>query len=131
MYSTCATCFYYPMSHFSSPGLLPDIPDNVSIPQFFLQSSSLLRPKRPSNVPFFIDDRTSRQVTFEQVCVPPFLVLRLPNHDNWQVHRRTNSLANALSAKWSIGLYLILNTWDIEHRIPFTPGQVKATLVCR
>jgi len=59
------------MSHFSSPLLLPDIPDNLSIPQFFLQNTSLPRPQRPSNVPFFIEDRTSRQVTYEQVGLSP------------------------------------------------------------
>ena len=45
----------------------------------------------------------------------PFLVWWLPNYDCWQVLHRTNNLANALSAKWNIGLYLILNTWEIEH----------------
>ena len=37
----------------------------------------------------------------------PFLLWWLPIHDIWQVLHRTNSLANALSAKWNIGLYLI------------------------
>ena len=60
----------------------------------------------------------------------PFLVWWLPNHYR-QAHHRTNSLANALSAKWNIGLYLILNAREIEYRILFTLGQVKAMLVCR
>ena len=56
------------MSYFSSPVLLPDIPDNVSIPQFFLQNPSSLRLR---NIPFFIEDRTARQVTYEQVGLLP------------------------------------------------------------
>ena len=61
----------------------------------------------------------------------PAPTMMVPNHNYWQVYHRTNSLANALSAKWNIGLYFMLNTWGIEHRILSTPGQVKATLVCR
>ena len=63
---------YLAMSHFSSLLPLPEIPDNFSIPQFFLQdtSESLQRPQRPSNAPFFIEDRTSRQITYEQVGLP-------------------------------------------------------------
>ncbi|KDR85394.1 hypothetical protein GALMADRAFT_234245 [Galerina marginata CBS 339.88] len=72
------------MSEFRSPVPLPDIPDNLSIPQFILRTSPS-RPVRPKNVPFFIEDSTGRAVTFEEA------------------HHRTFGLANALSIKWNIG----------------------------
>ncbi|KAF9566127.1 phenylacetyl-CoA ligase [Agrocybe pediades] len=75
------------MSEFRSPIPLPHIPDNLTIPQFFLQPSTSThsRPIRPSNVPFFINDRTGHGVTYEDA------------------HRRTFGLANALSIKYNIG----------------------------
>ncbi|KAF8913049.1 amp dependent CoA ligase [Gymnopilus junonius] len=73
------------MSEFRSPVPLPDVPDNLSIPQFILRElSSSLRPIRPRNVPFFIEDSTGRGITYEEA------------------HRRTYGLANALSLKWNI-----------------------------
>ncbi|KAH9486564.1 4-coumarate--CoA ligase-like 1 [Psilocybe cubensis] len=61
---------------------------DLTIPQFILRGSGtneLPRPARPSNVPFFIEDRTGRGVVYEEA------------------HYRTYGLANALSLKWNIG----------------------------
>ncbi|KAJ2919291.1 hypothetical protein MD484_g1184, partial [Candolleomyces efflorescens] len=65
---------------------LPHIPDNLTIPQFMLREMSG-RPVRPRNTPFFIEDTTGRNVTYEEV------------------HHRTYSLANALSLRWNVGQY--------------------------
>lgn len=59
------------MSEFRSPVPLPRIPDNLTIPQFILRtggdaSESPSRPVRPSNVPFFIEDKTGRGVTYAE-----------------------------------------------------------------
>ncbi|KAJ7675367.1 amp dependent CoA ligase [Mycena rosella] len=63
---------------------IPDIPDDLSLPQFFLDYSHPARPLRPSGVPWLIEDGTGRAIGFDE--------LRL----------RTASLANALSIKWNI-----------------------------
>jgi len=49
--------------------------------------------------------------------VSRLLYMTAPNHNYWQVHHRTYSLANALSIKWNIGVYLVLNndTRGIEY----------------
>lgn len=57
------------MSEFHSPVPLPGIPDNLSIPQFILREHSPLRPIRPRNVPFFIEDSTGRGITYEEVVL--------------------------------------------------------------
>ncbi|KAF5323577.1 hypothetical protein D9611_005726 [Ephemerocybe angulata] len=72
------------MATFQVDTLLPHIPDDLTIPQFMLREMSG-RPVRPRNVPFFIEDGTGRQVTYEEV------------------HHRTSSLANALSLRWHVG----------------------------
>lgn len=60
------------MSQFSSPVPLPKIPDDLTIPQFIFRSGGVhespSRPVRPSNVPFFIEDRTGRGILYEEVC---------------------------------------------------------------
>jgi len=57
------------MTLFHSSVPLPDIPDNLTIPQFMLRELQLPsgRPVRPSNVPLFIEDDTGRGITFEEV----------------------------------------------------------------
>ncbi|KAJ6504373.1 phenylacetyl-CoA ligase [Mycena vulgaris] len=75
------------MQEFRSPTPstpLPHIPDDLTLPQFFLDFTHPARPVRPAGVPWLIEDHTGRAITFEE--------LRL----------RTTSLANALSLKWNI-----------------------------
>ncbi|KAJ7926028.1 amp dependent CoA ligase [Mycena leptocephala] len=64
---------------------LPHIPDDLTLPQFFLDFNHPARPVRPPGVPWLIEDHTARPIAFDE--------LRL----------RTTSLANALSLKWNIG----------------------------
>ncbi|TFK30835.1 amp dependent CoA ligase [Coprinopsis marcescibilis] len=71
------------MSLFYTTQPLPNIPDDLTIPQFMLREISG-RPRRPSNVPYFVEDLTGRRIGYEEA------------------HHRTFSLANALSLKWNI-----------------------------
>ena len=55
-------------------GPLPPIPDDLSIPQFFLDSRHPLRPLNQLGNPWFIDEATGRKIGFEEVRqVRPFL----------------------------------------------------------
>ncbi|TFK36900.1 amp dependent CoA ligase [Crucibulum laeve] len=85
------------MTEFRSPYPLPAIPDDMSIPQFMFSSDFRKRPNRPTNVPFFIEDDTGRPIDF------------------FQVHERTNGLANALSIKWNIGKDDIVCIFSPNH----------------
>ena len=56
------------MSEVYAPGLsLSDIPDNLTIPQFFLDETHPLRPVSTSNTPWLIEDATGREIGFEEV----------------------------------------------------------------
>lgn len=57
------------MSEFTSPlsAALPPIPDNQSIPQFFLDLRSPYQPLRPDNVPWLINDYTGQGVGHYEV----------------------------------------------------------------
>ncbi|KAF7347624.1 4-coumarate--CoA ligase-like 1 [Mycena venus] len=73
--------------HFTSPKdstPLPHIPDDLTLPQFFLDFNHPARPVRPPGVPWLIEDQTARPISFEEICL------------------RTSSLANAFSLKWNI-----------------------------
>ena len=56
------------MTLFQSSIPLPPIPDNLIIPQFILREDPPLRPVRPSDVPYFIDDSSGRAYNYEEVC---------------------------------------------------------------
>ncbi|KAI9462217.1 hypothetical protein HD554DRAFT_2206554 [Boletus coccyginus] len=60
------------------------VPDDLTIPQFFLDSHHPLRPARQAGVPWLIDDATGRSVDLEEV------------------RTRTFGLANALQARYGI-----------------------------
>jgi len=47
------------------------VPDDLTIPQFFLDSHHPLRPARQAGVPWLIDDATGRSVDLEEVRVRP------------------------------------------------------------
>lgn len=64
--------------------LLPHIPDDLTIPQFFLDHDMPERPKVPESVPWFVEDRTGRATTYPEV------------------RKRTADLANALYTKFGI-----------------------------
>ena len=51
-------------------GECPEIPDDLSIPQFFLDTWHPLRPRRPVGSPWVIDDESGKVLDYEQVsCV--------------------------------------------------------------
>ena len=56
----------FQMSTFQVDTPLPHIPDDLTIPQFFLREISG-RPVRPRDVPFFIEDATGRKISYEEV----------------------------------------------------------------
>lgn len=59
------------MAEISSPaGPAPFIPDNLTLPQFFLDSLHPLRPTRTAGQPWLIDDQTGKEVGFEEVIGP-------------------------------------------------------------
>ncbi|KZP31139.1 phenylacetyl-CoA ligase [Athelia psychrophila] len=64
---------------------LPHIPDNLSIPQFILDTQHAIRPSRPPQSPWVIEDATSKKVGYEEL------------------QSRVRGLANALSSRWNIG----------------------------
>ncbi|CAE7221755.1 unnamed protein product [Rhizoctonia solani] len=68
----------------SAPLEGPDYPrDDLTIPQFMLDSTHSLRPIREANSPWFIEDETGRGIGFEEV------------------RSRVWGLANAISGRWS------------------------------
>ena len=48
-------------------GECPELPDDLSIPQFFLDSWHPLRPARPVGSPWVIDDESGKTLDYEQV----------------------------------------------------------------
>ncbi|CAL1695160.1 unnamed protein product [Somion occarium] len=86
------------MSEFSSPiGPLPDIPDNLTIPQFILDGRHPVRPNNEFLNPWLIEESTGRSVGFEQV------------------RTRTYGLANALASRWKIGENDVVCIFSSNH----------------
>ena len=60
------------MAELVSPlGVLPHIPDNVTLAQFMLDVHHPCRPTRKHGVPWFIEDHTGRTLGFEEASSPP------------------------------------------------------------
>ncbi|CAK5280617.1 unnamed protein product [Mycena citricolor] len=74
--------FFYPPAD-SLP--VPHIPDDLTIPQFFLSAAHPERPQRPSTSPWLIEDHSGRTIYLDEL------------------RARTAGLANALSIKWNLG----------------------------
>lgn len=56
------------MSLYPSPiGPLPPIPDDLTIPQFLLDSRHVARPYNSISNPWFIEEATGRSIGFEEV----------------------------------------------------------------
>lgn len=55
------------MLEFRSSQSLPHIPDDLTIPQFILDTQSSSRPIRPDAIPWLIEDRTGRKLGFAEV----------------------------------------------------------------
>ncbi|EGO23638.1 hypothetical protein SERLADRAFT_416040 [Serpula lacrymans var. lacrymans S7.9] len=77
------------MSEIYGPPLLPPIPDDLTIPQFFLDSHHTTRPVRKHGTPWFIEDKTGRSFGFEEA--------------RWQfIRARTFGMANSLRLRFGI-----------------------------
>lgn len=60
------------MAELDSPaGVLPDIPDNLTLAQFILDSQHPSRPIRKHGIPWFIEDHTGRSLGYEEVRSEP------------------------------------------------------------
>ncbi|KAF8630887.1 hypothetical protein AX17_005245 [Amanita inopinata Kibby_2008] len=73
------------MEFHSLTGPLPDIPDDITIPQFMFDYVHPNRPERDSRVPWLIDNDTGKQLFSDDI------------------RQRTYSLANALKIRYNIG----------------------------
>ncbi|KAL0951462.1 hypothetical protein HGRIS_008150 [Hohenbuehelia grisea] len=63
---------------------LPAIPDDLTVPQFLLDSQHPSRPRRPEGVPWLVEDASGRPIGLEEI------------------KHRVSGLANAMSIRWSI-----------------------------
>ncbi|KAI0785098.1 amp dependent CoA ligase [Abortiporus biennis] len=78
-------------------GPIPHVPDDLTLPQFILDTR---HPQRPLNTflnPWFIEEATGRQIGFEEV------------------RARTFGLANELKARWNIGENDIVCIFSPNH----------------
>ncbi|KAI4521156.1 acetyl-CoA synthetase-like protein [Schizophyllum commune Loenen D] len=73
------------------PSRLPRIPDDLTIPQFFLDHDMPERPKVPHTVPWFVEDRTGKGITVSPPYVPPVCIFSPNDVDYlitvWAVHK--------------------------------------------
>ncbi|KAI0270030.1 acetyl-CoA synthetase-like protein [Gloeopeniophorella convolvens] len=90
------------MAEIIADGQLPHIPDNLTVPQFMLDSWHPTRPVSQSN-PWFVEDATGRAIGFEEV------------------RSRVYGLANALSIKFDLR--------EDEVACIFSPNHVDYTIL--
>uniref|UniRef100_D8PTE7 Acetyl-CoA synthetase-like protein n=1 Tax=Schizophyllum commune (strain H4-8 / FGSC 9210) TaxID=578458 RepID=D8PTE7_SCHCM len=95
------------------PSRLPRIPDDLTIPQFFLDHDMPERPKVPHSVPWFVEDRTGKGITYPEV------------------RKRTLALANALHSEF--GIHYLIAVWAV-HKLgavvtPANPAYTTDELV--
>ncbi|KAI0075857.1 amp dependent CoA ligase [Panus rudis PR-1116 ss-1] len=83
----------------SATAELPHIPDDLTIPQFFLDHRHMTRPLNTKANPWFIDESTGRQLSFEEI------------------RARTSGLANALSSKCENDVVCIFSPNHIYYPI--------------
>jgi hypothetical protein len=55
------------MGEYVAEGNLGAIPDDLTLPQFILDSTHPTRPIRKEGIPWLIDDITGRKIEFEEV----------------------------------------------------------------
>ncbi|KAH7884920.1 hypothetical protein F5I97DRAFT_1296635 [Phlebopus sp. FC_14] len=60
------------MTEFSSEPVNTVIPDDLTIPQFFLDSHHPLRPLRTADIPWLIEDATGKKIGFEELRARTF-----------------------------------------------------------
>lgn len=57
------------MTEFHASVVLTGVPDDLTIPQFFLDHHHPLRLVRPQGAPWLIDDASGRPVAYEEVSI--------------------------------------------------------------
>ncbi|KAH9980137.1 amp dependent CoA ligase [Lactifluus volemus] len=90
------------MSEYVAEGILPVIPDDLTVPQFILDSSHSTRPIRKEAIPWLVDDTTGHQIGFEEI------------------RSRVFGLANALSIKLKIrenDVVCVFSPNDVDYPI--------------
>lgn len=85
------------MTEFHSLTPLPFIPDNLTVPQFILDSQHPSRIVRNNSNPWLIEDATGRGVGFEEL------------------RARSYGLANSLHLKWNIGENDVVCIFSTNH----------------
>ena len=96
-------------------GDCPEVPDNLSLPQFFLDFWHPLRPIRPTGSPWFIDDEGGRTLDYEQVRRTLPVYPALPSSHPLISPRRSgrrvtvSHRASGRGGIWVGGIYLKLN----------------------
>ncbi|ESK98099.1 phenylacetyl- ligase [Moniliophthora roreri MCA 2997] len=81
---------------------LPPIPDDLTIPQFMLDSIYPSSPHRPESIPWLLEDRSARPIHYKEI------------------RHRTRALANGLYLKWNIrenDVVCILSPNDVDYPI--------------
>ncbi|KDQ63355.1 hypothetical protein JAAARDRAFT_147584 [Jaapia argillacea MUCL 33604] len=78
-------------------GPLPHIPDDLTLPQFILDSHHPTRPIRGEGIPWLIEDRTGRRIGVEEL------------------RARTFGLANGLSLKFNLSMFITLLIFSPNH----------------
>ena len=63
------------MTEFHALEPCPNIPDDLTVAQFILDSHHPARPLRPYGTPWLIEDGSGREIGYEEVCYT-YLVLR-------------------------------------------------------
>jgi hypothetical protein len=61
------SCLGLNMGEYVAGGTLGTIPDDLTLPQFILDSSHPTRPIRKQGIPWLVDDTSGRQIGFEEV----------------------------------------------------------------
>ncbi|PPQ88581.1 hypothetical protein CVT25_009961 [Psilocybe cyanescens] len=85
----------------SVAGDLPSIPDDLSIPQFILDSHHEMRPDWPQGLPWLVADKSGRTLGLDEACID--LKANITWYTLVQIQKRTNALAIRLRDEFSIG----------------------------
>ncbi|KAF9646962.1 amp dependent CoA ligase [Thelephora ganbajun] len=85
-------------------GECPEIPDDLSIPQFFLDSWHPLRPTRPVGSPWVIDDESGNTLDYEQI------------------RSRSYGLAQVLKTRWRLE--------EDQVAAIFSPNHTYYPIIC-
>ena len=80
-----------------------NIPDNLTLVQFILDSHHPSRPTRPPGKPWLIDDDTGRGIELEEVRV--ILSGYFSAHNQNKIRERVFGLANGMNINLNIGTF--------------------------